>query len=458
MNVQDKLHELGDTVDAKRLCQSQTNDDGGENLLSGGTSTTHVHLRVLFHHTEPVVVIALACVRLVVRADEDCVDVCSLVGALPQFASNAIDLRHLHRVKLHDSFINSRATLSQILNSSFGCFHANLSFEGIEFRLGALALFAERRQFGSQSLIRFIGWPHGSQFLQACDRLLEILLGIDFTFGIKVLFNSLAQAFHACSLIFVKVTVAEQTFSLGIKEALAFGVIVHKGVKKTEVISELLDLRFGGFNFLLVVFDERIIADCEKGINHSLLTSSCFLAFLILRFPSSSQPKFNFLLLDACLVATSLGLGDDLVLHLVKLWLPSTRQSIKFTLAISKFLLPVVELGPLRRQTSALDKLPTQFVILALKLVQLVVLIGELAIPICVLKGLLSGLEPAFKILHLPIKYSLRAFVHVYLTCLVLKNRSALLDGTHPLFSGHAILSARGLATFKLGNDTSGPI
>jgi hypothetical protein len=113
-------------VHAKGLGQREANDDAGEDFLACRAAPTHVHLCILLDHAETVVVVALASRGLVVGADQDCVDIRALVRALPELTSDAIHFSHLQGVKLHDGFINGRATLGQVLNGCLCRLHTDV--------------------------------------------------------------------------------------------------------------------------------------------------------------------------------------------------------------------------------------------------------------------------------------------------------------------------------------------
>ncbi|KAI6761481.1 hypothetical protein HG531_002034 [Fusarium graminearum] len=183
----------------------------------------------------------------------------------------------------------------------------------------------------------------------------------------------LAQPFHARSLTLV--------------ETLAFGVIIHECVEETKVIAQFLDLRFSSLDFFLVIIDDSVVTDREKGIDHLLLTSSCLFCLLIAGLFGGSQAEIYFLLLLPSLIAPLLSLSNNFVLasnqclklgfqglwlpitakDLVQLRLPGTCQGVKFALAVVKFLPPVVKLGSFGRKTSTLNELSTKPVVFTLE-------------------------------------------------------------------------------------------
>lgn len=84
IEVRGRLVECDETaIDTETFRQSQSDDDACEDSLTGTASSAHVHLHVLLDHADTVVVGLVGFVRFMFGADEDGVDVGTLVGLLP---------------------------------------------------------------------------------------------------------------------------------------------------------------------------------------------------------------------------------------------------------------------------------------------------------------------------------------------------------------------------------------
>lgn len=76
VQVRGRLIQRKDTtVDGERLCKGQTNDNGGQDLLAGTASATHVQGTATLDHHNSVVVRLVGSHALLVRSDLDRVNV-----------------------------------------------------------------------------------------------------------------------------------------------------------------------------------------------------------------------------------------------------------------------------------------------------------------------------------------------------------------------------------------------
>jgi len=94
-------------VDPETFRQGQSDDDACEHSLPGAAPPAHVHLHVLFDHADAVVVGFVGFARFVFGADEDRVDVGTLVRSLPQLLDDAVDLFHLDAVVFHNGPVDT---------------------------------------------------------------------------------------------------------------------------------------------------------------------------------------------------------------------------------------------------------------------------------------------------------------------------------------------------------------
>jgi len=103
VQVRRRLVQSDETaVDPEAFGQRQADDDAGQHLLSSAAPASHVHLRVLLDHTNPVVIRSILPGPFVVGANQDRINIRALVGLLPQFFDDAVDFLHLDAVVFHD--------------------------------------------------------------------------------------------------------------------------------------------------------------------------------------------------------------------------------------------------------------------------------------------------------------------------------------------------------------------
>ena len=94
-------------LDPEAFGQRQPDDDAGQHPLPSTTPPAHVHLRVLLDHAHSIFVRSvflgrlLGRLRLVVRSDENSINVGPLICSLPQLFSDSVDFLHLQAVIPH---------------------------------------------------------------------------------------------------------------------------------------------------------------------------------------------------------------------------------------------------------------------------------------------------------------------------------------------------------------------